>query len=69
MRQRQTPGAALLQSAALGLARPFDAETVSQTDVQDPVRLVVFLEVVRRQCQCKWRAPDFILDPVAGYVN
>jgi hypothetical protein len=26
-----------LSSAALRLARPFDAETVSQTDVQDPV--------------------------------
>jgi hypothetical protein len=30
---------------------------------------VVFLEEVRRQYLCKWRAPDCMVYPAAGYVN
>jgi hypothetical protein len=28
-----------------------------------------FWKEVRRQYPCKWRAPDFIVGPTAGYVN
>jgi hypothetical protein len=30
---------------------------------------VVFLEGGCRQYQCKWRALNSIVDPIAGYVN
>ena len=28
-----------------------------------------FWKEVCRQYPCEWRAPNFIVDPVAGYVN
>jgi hypothetical protein len=30
---------------------------------------VVFWKEVCRQYLCKWRAPNFIVDPATGYVN
>jgi len=38
-------------------------------DVQGSVWPLSFLKEVRRQYQCKWRAPNAIVDPAAEYVN
>src|SRR5215469_1324810 len=58
-----------LISAALGLARPFDAETVSRTDVQVSVWPLSFWKDVCGQYQFEWRTLAPIIGPVAGYVN
>ena len=51
--------------AALRHCSPFDAKIARQTDAQT----VVFLEEVRRQYQCKWRAPIPSWTPSQGCVN
>jgi hypothetical protein len=56
-------------SAALGHRSPIDAESVRQTDAQDPVWPLSFWKEICRQYRCEWRTPDFIVDPIAGYVN
>ena len=48
---------------------PFAAKIVRQTDAQDPVWPLSFWKEVCRQYQRKWRAPDCMVYPAAGYVN
>jgi len=62
--QRQSPDAALAQTPP-DTAYPSDAETVSQTDIRDLVWRLSFWKEVCRQCQCEWRAPNCIVDPMA----
>jgi hypothetical protein len=53
----------------LDAAPPFDVEIVRLTDVQDPVWPLSFWKGSVANTHREWRAPNFIVDPVAGYVN